>query len=93
MWLIFLSRSTERQARHEGKSVVPDSKKAELTNIFCTCNFFVFIFMKYEFFTYLACIYFCKRRLKENFACTFVNSTIICEICEKIYTRKSVHLR
>ena len=53
MWLIFLSRSTERQAGHEGKSVVPDSKKAELTNIFCTSNFFVFIFIKYEFFTYI----------------------------------------
>ena len=45
-----------------------DSKKAELTNIFVHKFFHVFIFTKYEFCAYLACIYFSECRLKENLA-------------------------
>ena len=47
----------ERQAVHDGKTVVIDcSKKRELTNIFCAYFFGVPIFAKYEFCAYLACI-------------------------------------
>ena len=50
--------------------------KNELTNIFCAylcvcvcVCVWVFIFRKSEFFVSLACIYFRKCRLKENFVC------------------------
>ena len=72
---MFLSRSIERQAGQDRKTVVIDgfSKKAELTNIFCAYIhiffFRVIIFAKYEFCAYLACIYFRECHLKENFAC------------------------
>ena len=32
---MFLSRLAERQAGHDRKVIVIDSKKAELTNVFC----------------------------------------------------------
>ena len=62
MRLIFLSRSMERQAGRNGKTVVTDLflKKAELTTN---------IIWIYEFFAYLACIYFRKCRLEESLAC------------------------
>ena len=51
--------------------VLTDSKKkAELTNIFLSIFFRVFIFGKYECYAYLARISFRECRLKENFACT-----------------------
>ena len=70
--LIFLSRSTERQAGHNGRTVAIDwfQKKAELTNVFCT-YFFVFIFGKYEFFCILSVYLFSKMLFKRKF-CVYI---------------------
>ena len=50
---MFLPRSRERQAGHDGK-------------ILCLSFFRAFIFAKYEFCAYLECIYFREYCLKEN---------------------------
>ena len=86
IWLMILSRSTERQAGHDEKSYHwLILKKAELTNIFLLF-FFYFIFRKFEFFAYVACIYFCECYLKENFGgFNFAKSTKIHEIHKKKY--------
>ena len=68
--LIFLSRSVERQAGRNGKTVVTDwfFKKSWINQHYL--NLWIFAKnAKYEFFAYLACIYFRKCRLEENFAC------------------------
>ena len=62
--LMFLSRSTKRQAGHEWKVIVIDSKKSWINQRFCEHIFRVFVFTKYEFYVYLAWIYFRERRLK-----------------------------
>ena len=85
---MFLSRSTERQTGQDGETcnwlVL---KKAEWTNIFCAYFFRVYISAKYEFFAYLACIYFRKCRLKENFACV-----LFCKINQNSWnSEKDVH--
>ena len=93
--LMFLSRSTERQVGHDGKTVAIDWfwKKPELAKKFCAF-FCELIFAKYEFSPCLACIYFRDCLLKENFACfNFAKSTKLPEIYENTYTRKLVRLR
>ena len=96
IWLMFLSRSTERQAGHDEKSYYwLILKKVELTNIFLLFFFFFyFILRKFEFFAYVACTYFCECYLKENFGgFNFAKSTQIHEIHEKIYTWRLAGLR
>ena len=67
----FLSRSTQQKDRQVTmeKLLLLILKKAELTKLFCayffSCKYY---FREYEFCVYLACIYFRKCRLKENFA-------------------------
>ena len=55
-------------------------------DLFEDINFRVFIFAKYEFCTYFACIYLRECRLKENFACIK-----FCEIDQN--SRKYVHAK
>ena len=60
-----------RQAGHNGKTVAIDwfLKKAKLSDIFRTFFFCLYVFARYGFCEYLACIYFHECRLKENFMC------------------------
>ena len=87
---MFLSRSTERQAGNDGKTVVIDwfSKTNELTNmciyfreISISCIFRVYLFSRMTF----------KRKFRVYF--NFAKSTKIREIRENMYTRKLVRLR
>ena len=65
--LMLLSRSTKRQAGHDGKTVNDwFQKKAELTNIFWAYFFHMFIIRKYEFCANLTCIYFRECCLKRK---------------------------
>ena len=80
IWLMFLSRSTQQKDRQVTmeKLLLLILKKAELTKLFCayffSCKYY---FREYEFCAYLACIYFRKCRLKENFAHLILqNSTL-----------------
>ena len=102
---MFLSRSTERQAGNDGKTVViglilkkKKKKKGAWINQHFLCIFIfsrVFIFAKYGFRAYFACIYFREWRLKENFACIWFceidqNSLKFAQICTR---QKLVRLR
>ena len=77
IWLIFLSRSTERQARHDGKTCYwLILKKAELTNIFVhVFFFFIFIFGKYGFFRILSVYLFSQMQCKRKFSVHRISSS------------------
>ena len=79
---MFLSRSIERQAGQDRKTVVIDgfSKKAELTNIFCA---YIHIF-------FFSCNHFREIWISRVF--NFAKSTKIGETREIMYTRKLVRL-
>ena len=87
--LMFLSRSTERQAGQYGKTCywLIDSKKSWINQHFLRTLIFVYLFLRnMNCCAYLACIYFRECLLKENFACIW-----FCEIDQHLWdSRKYV---
>ena len=85
---LFLSRSTEKQAGHHSYWLIIDLLLTDSkTSWIIFMHIFFVHFVKYEFCAYLACIYFCECRLKENFAC--ISFYEIDQNSRKRYTREN----
>ena len=79
----------DRQVTMEKLLLLIDSKKSWIDQKCLYICFCEFIFAKYEFSAYLACIYFRECLLKENFACIW-----FCEINQTSRnSRKYVHAK